>query len=404
VARLPLRVFLFLFSPTALHRRPAGIFCVADDTALIIAAAWLGRALHFFEQTTAHLNPSLIPGNVTLTRFCLHVLWATLLYIVLCATSVATLHAADAETRSRPTSSALCESIDRLELKPGLLQRAFTAAKADHECWTRQICRLVSGLSRPEYAQFVRLVRRESVDRNRAEAISRASEWRHFQSYTTPETLIRSYECLDQGGQEASPETQFDLYLIARHAPQRAPVNPYAWLERAVKSGDPAAMYEMTRQVLLSFGNPPPEVVPFSSLETFQQLLRGAATAGVVEAQLQLARFYLGDMRFMWREAPVDVPAAIAWYHRAAGQEHDHDAAVRAAIELGGLYYAGIHVPQDYKESYRWYIRLDVTQVNPCSPLSRVRANLIWMYQEGLGVPRDLEKANQLLKFHRPCV
>jgi hypothetical protein len=67
------------------------------------------------------------------------------------------------------------------------------------------------------------------------------------------------------------------------------------------------------------------------------------------------------------------------------------------------IYYGGIYVPQDYAEAYRWYKRLEVAEADPCSPLSGVRGHLIHMYREGLDVPRDLDKANQLLRFHEGC-
>jgi TPR repeat protein len=79
-----------------------------------------------------------------------------------------------------------------------------------------------------------------------------------------------------------------------------------------------------------------------------------------------------------------DHAAALeAW--RAAAVQGD----VKAQSDLGGMYDAGIGVPQNSGEAVKWY-RLAAEQ-----GLALAQLNLAHMYREGLGVPQDYGEAVQ---------
>src|SRR5215475_1560259 len=60
-----------------------------------------------------------------------------------------------------------------------------------------------------------------------------------------------------------------------------------------------------------------------------------------------------------------------------------------AQLQLGGMYYIGQGVPQDYTEALRWY-RLAAAQGE-----ASAQYNLGGMYEAGAGVPQDYVQAHQ---------
>jgi TPR repeat protein len=194
------------------------------------------------------------------------------------------------------------------------------------------------------------------------------------------------------------------VYEMMRGLPQGVPERRHWWLRRAAEGGDAQAKFHLAERVISTHRRPPEDVSPYNNPEAVQKLLFDAATADVVAAQLQLARFYLGELHVIWKDTPIDALAGVEWYRRAAEQQRDREAARAAAAELGHLYYEGTRIERDYAQAHRWYVRADAAQVRPCSYLSRVRLNLIRMYSEGLGVPMDPQKAAELRKFHQPCI
>jgi TPR repeat protein len=75
---------------------------------------------------------------------------------------------------------------------------------------------------------------------------------------------------------------------------------------------------------------------------------------------------------------PQDYKESVKWYRLAAEQEYS-----RGQSNLGDMYRNGQGVPQDYKESVKWY-RLAAKQ-----GLSGAQFNLGIMYKNGVGVPRE---------------
>src|SRR5712691_699496 len=60
----------------------------------------------------------------------------------------------------------------------------------------------------------------------------------------------------------------------------------------------------------------------------------------------------------------------------------------KAQYELGGMYYQGKGVPQDYIEAFRWY-RKAADQGSP-----KGQYGVGFMYEEGKGVPQDYAQAS----------
>ena len=284
-----------------------------------------------------------------------------------------------------------------------VLAAASARAGGDLECWLRHVCVGVSELPDEELARFAFFLWRERRSLPTATPV-------HPSRPAAPSNAVpddaygRALSCMEQRGERATPRAQLSVYEAMRALPQGSPHRRFWWLREAAERGEPLAQFEMAEQILRNFSAPPEELKPFNSPAEFRKLLISAAAAGVPRAQLQLADFYLGRMHSIWRNTDVDVSAAIAYYRFAAEQRDDPQVVVAASTELGDLYYSGLHVPRDYAEAYRWYSRLNVAQARPCGPLWLVRARLIRMYDEGLGTPRDADKAQQLRRFHRACI
>lgn len=300
--------------------------------------------------------------------------------------------------------SRQCRATTPVPLEPGLLRRTGDAV-GDSDCWVESICAAVKAFSQEEYNSFVRLLRQESAPRGRKEEAARPPRAQHFDLYTSASNRLRAYQCLEAGAERAPADIQFELFSIMRSSVRIPPTNPYRWLKTAVEGGDAWAQNEMSRQTILWFGRPdtPPQVAVYSNSASYVKLLEHAAQAGVPNAQLRLARYYLGGSEKFWGTRESNPSQAVHWYERAVQHREDQDTFEPALLELGGLYFLGRHVSQDYHTAFRWYSLVDVTNAHACSPLSSVRAALIKMYREGLGVERDIAKAEALQKRHTPC-
>ncbi|MEX2480433.1 MAG: tetratricopeptide repeat protein [Gammaproteobacteria bacterium] len=108
--------------------------------------------------------------------------------------------------------------------------------------------------------------------------------------------------------------------------------------------------------------------------------LRGYASAGDVEAALQLGRMYTQG-----RGVARDPRAAYAWFEQAATAGH-----ADAAFALGVLHEQGVGVAQSYAEAARWYAR--------AAEQGQVQAqfNLARLYRLGRGVAADQVRARTL--------
>ena len=101
------------------------------------------------------------------------------------------------------------------------------------------------------------------------------------------------------------------------------------------------------------------------------------ASAGDIEAQLQLAELYETGFG-----VPTDRGQAAYWYRKAAEQ-----GAAKAQSTLGQMYIRGIGVPEDYTEAVVWLEKA------AWQGEAVAEANLAWCYQMGLGVEVDLTEA-----------
>ncbi len=108
------------------------------------------------------------------------------------------------------------------------------------------------------------------------------------------------------------------------------------WLEGRAREGNPHAML-LLAQAYVNFQRPKPDP------ERARAYYRAAATAGIAEAQFQLAETLLAD-------APESITDGLAWLTRAAQQGH-----AGANLRLGGLYQVGTSVSRDHGVAVRYY-------------------------------------------------
>ncbi|HOW54043.1 MAG TPA: CHAT domain-containing protein [Syntrophorhabdaceae bacterium] len=117
-----------------------------------------------------------------------------------------------------------------------------------------------------------------------------------------------------------------------------------------------------------------------TSEESFEDVLREcrkAAGQGDMDAQYTLGLIYREG-----KVVPQDDKESVKWYRMAAGQGH-----AVAQNDLGFMYQNGRGVTRDYSEAVRWY-RLSADQGQTLA-----RYNLGCVYENGWGVPRDNKEA-----------
>ena len=139
----------------------------------------------------------------------------------------------------------------------------------------------------------------------------------------------------------------------------------------------------------------PPEIMEEGTPERYLFWMKRAAEGGLPIAQLELARFHT----IKWpREAAhlANEVEGLKWLERAATQSTDGRSRYNAAAILGGFYFRGDIVPQDYQRALRWFnVVVDEKRGEfwGCGSLGgAVRSYLIRMYQERLGVEKDPTK------------
>ena len=110
--------------------------------------------------------------------------------------------------------------------------------------------------------------------------------------------------------------------------------------------------------------------------------LRDAAMSGDTAAAFEVASRYAEG-----RGVLPDMPAAVAWYERAA-----EAGLAPAQYRLGSIYEKGLGVAKDLSKAQVWYTR--------ASDAGNVKAmhNLAVLYAEGAGGTPDLEKASALFR------
>ena len=90
------------------------------------------------------------------------------------------------------------------------------------------------------------------------------------------------------------------------------------------------------------------------------------------------AQYNLGVMYVKGEGVPQDYKESLKWYRLAAEQ-----GLAKAQYNLGVMYVKGEGVPKDYKEAVKWY-RLSAEQ-----GYAEAQNSLGVMYRDGQGVPKD---------------
>lgn len=199
---------------------------------------------------------------------------------------------------------------------------------------------------------------------------------------------------LTAAAQAGDPTAMNDLgreLLIDAHRQPGAPDwahlgEAQMWWNRAAALGDSSAMILLGHMYAEGWGVP-------VGRDLAAQWLKKAADQGRRDARLDLARLYLGEWSY-----DSDMPQAIAWLEQAADRSQDEG----AMIELGLIYDAGLGVRADPGKAAQWYERaLDQRahdENGDASPELAVAANnLGLLYEAGRGVSRNTDRARQLL-------
>ena len=110
---------------------------------------------------------------------------------------------------------------------------------------------------------------------------------------------------------------------------------------------------------------------------------RKAADQGDTDAQFQLALMYLEG-----QGVPRDLQQFISWCRKSADQGY-----IQAQIQLGFIYDEGGEVAelQDYTQAAYWYLKIATT--SDYSDADEFQRRLGQMYENGLGVPKDIEQS-----------
>jgi TPR repeat protein len=106
------------------------------------------------------------------------------------------------------------------------------------------------------------------------------------------------------------------------------------------------------------------------------------ATLEEANAGTAIAQFNLGFMYYLGEGVPQDYKESAKWYRKAAEQ-----GIAMAQVYLGVMYYLGKGVPQDYKEAAKWYRKAaEQGESNAQNFLGKV-------YYVGKGVPQDYKES-----------
>ena len=151
----------------------------------------------------------------------------------------------------------------------------------------------------------------------------------------------------------------------------------------------------------------PPEIMEEGTPERYHYWLKRAAEGGLPIAQNRLGMLY--TMRWPDEAAHYANDAeGLKWLVRASSQDKDRESRYNAAAMLGGFYFVGQIIPQDYQQAMRWFnvvINLNRSQFWGCTGAgSNVRTFLIRMYKEGLGVEKDPAKVEYYSRAPTICI
>ena len=124
------------------------------------------------------------------------------------------------------------------------------------------------------------------------------------------------------------------------------------------------------------------KVVPLNTEERFfySEFVKRLST--VAEQGDVQASSLLGGMYYEGKVIPQDYAKAFKWYLKAVEQGSVKDQAM-----IGVMYYDGKGVPQDYAEAFKWYRKV-AEQGNV-----KAQSMLGAMYYQGKGIPQDFAEA-----------
>lgn len=148
----------------------------------------------------------------------------------------------------------------------------------------------------------------------------------------------------------------------------------YRYYRRAASEGLVEAQLRLARLILVDTWS---DKGPAEAAEWLQQ----ASDSGNPDAAFQLALMSLEG----WNESPPDMEEAVRLFRAAANEGH-----VQAQNNLGSMYENGEGVAQDYQQARQWYEKA------AAEGESYAVNNLGALYAKGLGVEQDLATAIEM--------
>lgn len=198
-----------------------------------------------------------------------------------------------------------------------------------------------------DHEKFITLIRDELVDQN-YEGIGKVVAFPKpyfLQSIDRQDVFIR---CLENNLSATQLETLYRLFQIEWAVNSGKTAN-YSLLVRLADNGHIPAKYLLAKELFFLASGPSDknrdELEKYTEVtaEKYHQLLISVAENGNKRAQMDLARFYVGDYGYkIWGQDPhLDVEEAVHWFKLLAAQEENlnlHDSAIE---RIAFIYYHG---------------------------------------------------------------
>lgn len=181
----------------------------------------------------------------------------------------------------------------------------------------------------------------------------------------------------------------------------------FAWMERAAENGDATAQFTLGFYFEngLQFANIPIVRKDIDkALEWYEKAACGQNSDVAQAAQLQIGAIYV-NIRQDWE-------TALEWFRKAAGKYYNGNA--DAQYNIGIAYANGYGVKKDFREAGEWFSRAKengsadaenalqqiVSILTEGSENNDAEAqwNLAFYYANGYGIPKDEEKAMELIQ------
>lgn len=253
-----------------------------------------------------------------------------------------------------------------------LLAAAATAGDAAAQGYLAWRCESGFGLEKPDPSAAARWI----AEAQKGTPGKLPREWLQIRDGRVVPDFKRAFEWISHNAAAGNPTAAGNLALVylSTHWTQPSAIQHLFWLKRAGDLGDAPSLERLALYYQLGlFVEKDPQ------LATRYQ--REAAAAGSADAQFELANDLVNQ-----EGVTPDWPAAVAWYEKAAAQDH-----IRALVKLGDILREGRPgVPVDYARSLGYAKRamaLDSTEA---------MTDVAGMIRSGQGTEKNPQQAAML--------